>query len=277
MSAFSVVQISDTHLSRTPAHFVPNFEAVARLIAARSPDLVVNTGDIAFNGADLEDDLAYARTCHALLDVPFRAIPGNHDVGDNPWKAEIEQPITDARLARYRRYFGDDYWSVEAGSWVLIGANAQLFGSGLAAEDEQWSFLAAAASAAGPRPVAFFVHKPLFDELPAEADVNQRYVTPASRRRLADALQGADVRLVASGHVHQHRRRRVHTVEYCWAPSTAFVIPDKRQPRIGTKRVGYVRYSFRDSQVAIDVVEAPELINHNLDDVWPPDGRADGE
>jgi 3',5'-cyclic AMP phosphodiesterase CpdA len=58
MSTFRIIQFSDTHLSRTMPWCVAIFEAKARIIAARSPDLLVNTGDIAFNGADLEDDLA---------------------------------------------------------------------------------------------------------------------------------------------------------------------------------------------------------------------------
>jgi hypothetical protein len=164
---------------------VSNFEAMARIIGARSPDLVVNTGDIAFNGADVEDDLAYARACHAGLDAAVRAVPGNHDVGDNPWGLGVEQPITDPRLERYRRHFGDDFWSVDVASWHFIGANAQLFGSGLAVEEAQWSM-------ASGRPVALFVHKPLFNEHPAEIDANQPYVTPVSRRRLADVLESAD-------------------------------------------------------------------------------------
>jgi 3',5'-cyclic AMP phosphodiesterase CpdA len=121
---------------------VSNFEAMARIIGARSPDLVVNAGDIAFNGADVEDDLAYARACHAALDAAVRAVPGNHDVGDNPWGLGVEQPITDTRLERYRRHFGDDFWSVDVASWHFVGANAQLFGSGLAVEEAQWSCLA---------------------------------------------------------------------------------------------------------------------------------------
>jgi hypothetical protein len=88
--------------------------------------------------------------------------------------------------------------------------------------------------------VALFVRKPLFDRHPDEDVVNQRYVLPDHRRRLLAILGRADLRLVASGHVHQHRRRRVDDVEHCWAPSTAYVLPDRLQPRIGTKRVGYV-------------------------------------
>jgi 3',5'-cyclic AMP phosphodiesterase CpdA len=182
------------------------------------------------------------------LDVPLRAIPGNHDVGDNPWQTDLAQPITEPRLYRYRRYFGEDHWLLEAGSWLLIGLNVQFFGSGLAAEAEQWEFLASAAARAGERPIALFVHKPLFHEHPNEADVNLRYVLPEPRWRLMDLL-GASLRVVASGHVHQLRRRRVGDVDYCWAPSTAFILPDRRQPRLGTKHIGYIEYVFDEARV----------------------------
>ncbi len=238
-----LIQVSDTHLGRHRSWFAPNFQAMARIISSFRPDLVVNTGDISFDGADLEEDLAFARGCHSDLDVPLRAIPGNHDVGDNPGQLDVPMPITEQRLLRYRSHFGDDYWLHDVGLWLLIGLNVQLFGSGMAAEEEQWAFLSSAASQAHGRPIALFVHKPLFHMDPDEADVNHRYVPPDHRRRLMDML-GASVRLVASGHVHQHRRHRVGNVDHCWAPSTAFVLPDSRQPRLGTKHVGYIDYTF---------------------------------
>jgi 3',5'-cyclic AMP phosphodiesterase CpdA len=265
MRPFRLIQVSDTHLGRDRSWFAPNFQAMARIISARRPDLVVNTGDISFDGADRDDDLAFARGCHAELDVPMRTIPGNHDVGDNPWHRDAPHTITEQRLLRYRGHFGNDYWVHDAGLWLLIGLNVQLFGSGMVAETEQWEFLTSAASTAGGRPIALFVHKPLFHVHSGETDVNHRYVPPDQRRRLTDLL-GTNLRLVASGHVHQHRRHRVADVEYCWAPSTAFVLPDSRQPRLGTKHVGYIAYAFDGDRVDIQVVEPPELINHNLDD-----------
>jgi Icc protein len=66
--------------------------------------------------------------------------------------------------------------------------------------------------------------------------------------------------------VHQHRRHRVDGVDHCWAPSTAFVLPDRRQPLIGTKRVGYVDYVFTGDRVAVHVIEPPELTHHDLAD-----------
>ena len=266
MSSFRVIQISDTHLARDRDWFRPNFEAVVGIVAARRPDLVINSGDIALDGAGREDDLVFARRCHDALDAPLRAIPGNHDVGDNPWRPSLEPVINDERLARYRRNFGDDFWTVDAGDWVLVGLDAQLFGSGLAAEAEQWSLLDEMPARAAGRPIALFLHKPLFQVDPAETAVNGRYVTPDSRRRLHDAFADTKLRLVASGHVHQHRRHRFGDVDYCWAPSTAYVLPDQRQPVIGHKRVGYVEYAFEPDGVEITVVEAPALTNHDLVD-----------
>jgi 3',5'-cyclic-AMP phosphodiesterase len=266
MDPFRVMHISDTHLSRAKPWFVSNLDAVVTIASARRPDLVVNTGDIALDGVSREDDLAFALQCHAAFASPVRAVPGNHDIGDNPWRADLAQPISESGRARYRRYFGDDFWVVEAGAWVLVGANAQLFGSGLPAEAAQWAFLAALPTRAAGRPLALFIHKPLFDRQPDEDGVDQRYVPPAHRHRLLNALATADLRLIASGHVHQHRQRRVDHVAHCWAPSTAYVLPDRLQPRIGTKRVGYVEYTLRADGIDITIAEPPELAQHDLDD-----------
>ena len=265
-SRFRVVHISDTHLAEDVRPFVWNFQAAVALIRARRPDLVVNTGDVTLDGAHRPHDLTFARDCHEELDAPWVCIPGNHDIGDNPWKTDLGDPITDERLGLYRRTFGEDWWIVDAGAWMLLGVNAQLLGSGLADEDTQWAFIESAVARSAGRPVAVFVHKPLFRDHADETGIDGRYVPPAPRRRLAQALHGADVRLVASGHVHQHRRHRVQGIEHAWAPSTAFVLPDSRQPRIGVKRVGFLIYTFDATDVRIEIVEPPELTNHDRDD-----------
>src|SRR5438045_3140446 len=121
MTSFRIIHISDTHLSRERPWLLPNFEAMARIIAAEKPDLVVNTGDMAFHESDA--DLAFAKGLHAALPVPLRCIPGNHDLGDNPWRGPGDYAISAERLARYRRHFGADWWRMEAGDWQLIGLN----------------------------------------------------------------------------------------------------------------------------------------------------------
>jgi 3',5'-cyclic AMP phosphodiesterase CpdA len=272
VSAFRIIQVSDTHLGRAKPWFAPNFAAMTRIAATRRPDLLINTGDISFAGADDEDELAFARDCHAALEIPWRAVPGNHDLGNNllPGVRHDDEVITDARRDRYLRHFGDDYWAVDAGDWLLLGLDAQLLGSGLAAEAAQWAFLESAPARADGRPVALFLHKPLFRVDPGETEIHQRYVAPPSRARLLGALARLDLRLVASGHVHQHRVHTSAGVDHCWCPSTAFVLPDRKQPWIGTKHVGYVAYTLHADRAEVEVVEAPELVNHDLDAFLPP-------
>lgn len=270
MAAFRLVQVSDTHLSREKPYFVENWDAVVAHLNAAPPDLVVNSGDIALNGPEVEDDLAFAAEQHARLDCPVRAIPGNHDSGDNPSHSDRppKQPVTEARREAYRRHFGNERWAADAGDWRLIGINAQLFGTGLDAEATQWTFLADALADAGARPVALFLHKPLMKDDPGEAiAAAHRYVPAAARDRLLRAFGAARVRLVACGHVHQHRVLRHAGIDHVWCPSTAFVLPDDLQPRIGEKAVGFVEYRFDGDDVAIRVGRAEGMRDMLLTDV----------
>ncbi len=84
MPEFRLTQISDTHLARRLTTLTDNFHRVSEYIDARRPDLVVNSGDVAFDGPTSPDDLEFARTLHDALPVPCRYLPGNHDIGDNP-------------------------------------------------------------------------------------------------------------------------------------------------------------------------------------------------
>jgi 3',5'-cyclic AMP phosphodiesterase CpdA len=263
---FHVTQISDTHLSRARPFFQPNFACVARHLAASRCDLVINTGDIALDGAERPDDLWFAREQHETLGVPFRVIPGNHDLGDNPVPGHApRQAITDGRRAAYRAVFGEDWWSIDREGWRLVGLNAQLLGSGLPVEEEQWAFLRDSFASAGARSVALFTHKPLFladaDETP---DVWYRYVARGPRQRLLDLSNGARVRVIACGHVHQHRRAMHDDSEHVWAPSSAFVLDDKVQARLGDKRVGFVDYVFDADRVSITMRVADGMVDHDL-------------
>ena len=54
-----------------------------------------------------------------------------------------------------------------------------------------------------------------------------------------------DLRLVASGHVHQRRDFTFGRTRHVWSPSTGFIISDAKQERIGLKEVGLVEYRVR--------------------------------
>jgi 3',5'-cyclic AMP phosphodiesterase CpdA len=268
MATFKLIQVSDTHLSRERPFFVPNWDAVVAHVNAAQPDLLLNSGDIALNGENVPDDLAFAAEQHARLGVPVRAIPGNHDIGDNPSPGSHGEGITDQRRQVYQGHFGAEQWTMVAGDWYFIALNAQLLGSGLPAESDQWAFLEQAFALAGDRPVALFMHKPLFRDTPDEAhEAAGRYVLRGPRARLLGLARQADLRLVACGHVHQHRMFEHEGVRHVWAPSTAFILPDAMQPRIGTKEVGLVEYDFDGTGVAVRFVTPAGARHLDLVDV----------
>jgi len=88
-------------------------------------------------------------------------MPGNHDVGDEPPGQDPDQIVDADRLARWDSYFATDRWALDAGGWRLLGVNAQPFGSSLAREHAQIQWLDEHVNTAG-RPIALFLHKPLF-------------------------------------------------------------------------------------------------------------------
>ncbi len=100
-----IAQISDTHLSPPSRISRANFDRVAEHLTTSAPDLIVNTGDLALDGADHDADLQEAVSAHRSLGVETYVLPGNHDVGDHLMGAR-KQPV-DGRAPRplppYRR------------------------------------------------------------------------------------------------------------------------------------------------------------------------------
>jgi 3',5'-cyclic AMP phosphodiesterase CpdA len=140
--------------------------------------------------------------------------------------------------------------------------------TGLASEAEQFDWLASQLAAAGGKPVALFLHKPLFlnsPEDPELAATSIRYVPMPARSRLVKMLRAVDLRLVASGHVHQRRDFTFAHVRHIWAPSAGFVISDARQEVIGIKEVGLVEYRFQPDAFEVLHVRAPGQVDVDLD------------
>ena len=242
---FRIAQISDTHLSDDKPFFVDNFVRIGEALRSSGPDLVLNTGDISLDGASSEADLAAARALHDGLGLPMQFLPGNHDLGDcQDAPSHGEGAIDSTRRARYLSYFGADWWTIDIPGWRLLGINAQLLGSDLEAAEHQENDIAAALASLGRRGLALFLHKPLFDQVVEETAITGRFVNPVPRRLLLASLGGVVPALLACGHVHQYRETWSAGVRHVWGTSTAFVIPDARQPRYGIKEVGYVEHTL---------------------------------
>ena len=80
-------------------------------------------------------------------------------------------------------------------------------------------------------------------------------------------LRGVDLRLVASGHVHQRRDYSTRGLRHIWAPSAGFIISDKRQERIALKETGLVEYRFTPDSFEVRHVRAPGMVDVDLDEL----------
>jgi len=270
MPEFRLIQISDPHLARRLPTLTQNFHRVSEYIDARRPDLVVNSGDLAFDAPTNRDDLEFARELHAALPVACRYLPGNHDIGDNPTELgpAPPQPATEQERQNFLSIFGEDRWRFDAAGWRFIGLNSLVMNTSLASETEQYDWLASQLSSADGKPVALFLHKPLYLNSPEDPELAAsaiRYIPMPARSRLVEMLRAADLRLVASGHVHQRRDFTYRHIRHVWAPSAGFIIPDAKQEVIGTKEVGLVEYRFQPDSFEVRHVRAPGQIDVDLD------------
>ena len=279
MPEFRLAQISDTHLARRLSELTGNFHRVSEYIDLERPDLIINSGDIAFDGPTNRDDLEFAKTLHDALPVACRYLPGNHDIGDNPTGVgpAPSQPATEQDRQAFVSIFGEDRWRFDAAGWCFIGLNSLVMNTGLASEAEQFDWLASQLSSTNGKPVALFLHKPLYLNTPGDPEIAAtaiRYVPIPARGRLIEMLRAVDLRLVASGHVHQRRDFTFGHIRHVWAPSAGFIIPDKIQEVIGTKEVGLVEYRFQPDSFEVRHVRAPGQIDIGLDIlIGPPSKR----
>ncbi len=268
MDEYRLVQVADIHLGAGQELHLDNWLKVARWIARERPHLVVANGDLVLGDPDADADHAFAREQIGKLPVPWRCLPGNHDIGDNIVSGKMPQRVSDARRARFASHFGDERWAFEAAGWGFVGINSQLLGSnGQSAEAAQWDWLAHTLTGFSGKPAALFLHKPLFLDHPSEPDyedlaLRQSCIDSGSRQRLLDLCKRHRVRLVSSGHKHQTRAFALDGIYYIWAPSTACVNSPPTALHWGMREVGFVDYRFRPDGFDHRIVGADFLFRH---------------
>jgi 3',5'-cyclic-AMP phosphodiesterase len=155
------------------------------------PDLVVISGDIADSAQP--EEYAHATKLLGALQMPFAAIPGNHDR-----RAPMREAFPDSlygnancALNTVRRVEGLDIFLMD--SSVAGAAHGEL-------DAETLVWLDGALAASATRPAFLFLHHPPFD--------TGIMYTDAARLRNADALAAIlnrhpRVLLVAAGHAHR--------------------------------------------------------------------------
>lgn len=262
---FRLIQVSDPHLSRERAYFLDNWQVFLDGMAAAPPDLVVSTGDLSFDGAGSADDLAFARAQHDRLPGPWIAIPGNHDIGEVPLAVRLDQPIDDARIERWRRHIGPQWWCRDLRHWRLIGIDTALLGSERPEAEAQWAFLDASLRGRSGRPVLLFQHMPPFLGDPDDTAFTALAVPHAVRGRLLDLCVAGGVTAIACGHVHVHRHVTYKGIEIVWAPATSFVnVVEQQKAGRGFPRPGYVEWTLTGTRFRHRLVEPPLMLTHDV-------------
>ena len=187
MTEFRLTQISDTHLARRLQSLTDNFHRISEHVDATRPDLVINSGDISFDGPTSRSDLEFAKEMHDALPVPCRLLPGNHDIGDNPTAIgpAPKQPATEEERRKYLSVIGEDRWRFDAAGWCFIGLNSLIMNTGIESEAEQFGWLVSELASVNGKPVALFLHKPLYLNTPEDPEIEAsaiRYVPQPGAR-----------------------------------------------------------------------------------------------
>lgn len=262
---YRIVQVSDPHLSAARSYFHDNWEVFVAEMVASPPDLIVASGDLSFDGASADDDLAFAHAEFDRLPCPWIAIPGNHDIGEAHLQVRHDQPIDGRRMERWRRIIGPQWWSRDIAGWRIVGIDSALFGCTLPEAAEQWDFLERSLAERSGRPVLLFVHIPPFLIDAADAAFTALAVPHAVRFRFLEMCRAGGVRTIACGHVHVARRTGWNGLDVVWAPATSFFnIIERQKAGLGIPRPGYVEWTLSEATLSHKLVEPPLMITHDI-------------
>ncbi|MBX3597732.1 MAG: metallophosphoesterase [Rhizobiaceae bacterium] len=274
MTEFSVLQLSDTHLSDRFGYYASNNGKSALAAAGQNCDYIVHTGDITLDGIRHPKDFEDSSKFFKIIDRPVLCLPGNHDIGDNAKFAkaadENGSALNAERLRRHEDYFGSTWWSFDHGSWRVIGVNAMIIGSNLLQEQEQYEWISSQMETLDGRFIALFSHLPIFVDTPEDGlTLNYWSIDPVGHTRMSTLINHPNLRLVGSGHLHQQRSRKYRQINLEWCPSTAFTTGPSLVPEMGgSRQVGYLVHRFRKNGEVETAMIVPEgLVNHHLEDV----------
>lgn len=202
-----------------PSGYGEDLERFERLIDdvnAWRPDLCFLAGDLTHRAADLERD--WPRLLKRFR-VPVVATAGNHDMGQNLLKENVE---------RFERVFGYEYTSLRIGGWRFISGNSQYWRptGETARRDryEAWLKAELAAAKSAGEPVILATHMPPFVASLGEADSYENYPLAsdgfAPRDKRFAAYREAGVRFYLAGHTHRMIARALDGITILNAETT---------------------------------------------------------
>jgi 3',5'-cyclic AMP phosphodiesterase CpdA len=262
-----IAVLSDPHIGSTNPVFVPNWEKVVSHVNARNDiDLAIILGDLTLLGSEQAQDLLFGKTALGALNMPWLAVPGNHDVGDIA--RDSHQPCNGERLSLWNAHYGPGYWHDDRlAGWRMIGLNSQIIGTALAEEQAQWEALDEALATRGSREAIVFTHMPLFLMDWDEADRPAWALMTEGRHRLRRRIRDHNIRAVVTGHMHRTIQFDVPESRMIWCAASSFLSYDHSMPeQPGAAILGVTILSLEDGQVDAEFVEIGDLMVSRIED-----------
>lgn len=235
---FSFAVIADTHTRPEEGDLSSPWEVnalandrcryVAAMLNHLEPAFVIHLGDVVHPVPALPTYGAAADAALAMfesLDADIRYIPGNHDVGDKPFKAMPAAVVSDDGVALYERYFGAPFAAFDHEGCRFVLINSPVLNSGLAAEEAQRAWLEGELAAAAGRRVFLFTHYPPYI-LERDEPSNYDNIDEPRRGWLLSLLESCGAEALFAGHVHNFFYHRHGTTDCYLLPATSFFRQD---------------------------------------------------
>ncbi|WP_020574308.1 metallophosphoesterase family protein [Actinopolymorpha alba] len=211
-----ILHLSDLHIEPTPEERMPglmrSLDNDRRQIVRSGADLVLVSGDLTTYGSSEVSHLALAREWLDSLGLPYLAVPGNHDLGPSPWRAE-KSPRAEAYedVAYKDTGYGRTFDPNPLVSYDLDVA--RVIGVGLREGDPD-GVLRRLDTVLGSdsRPVILFGHYPVVPvrEPKIHPDFGSEEFIPRTGQALAALVRRhRNVAVYACGHVHVSSARRL--------------------------------------------------------------------
>jgi predicted phosphodiesterase len=196
-STFQVIQLSDTHLGKSPQQEENLRHAVAQ-IEEMGAALVLLTGDLTDHGR-LEE---YATLKEVLsgISAPYYCVPGDNDIKDG-----------EGDLDRYRQEMGADFYAFDLEGIRFLGINNN---SWLSLDEDQRAWLEEELTD-GP-PAIVFAHRPLLDG-------NREFEPFRQAAPLLELLESSAVLMYMNGDFHESAEVALNGVHHIWCDNLSFI------------------------------------------------------
>lgn len=192
------------------------FERLIDDVNEWKPDLCFLAGDMTHLNVDLERD--WPRILKRFR-VPVVATAGNHDMGQNLTRENVE---------RFERVFGYEYTSMRLGGWRFVSGNSQYWRptteTARRERYEDWLKAEFAAAKSAGEPIILATHMPPFVASIREADSYENYPLAdkgfAPRHERFASYRKAGVQFYLAGHTHRMIARALDGITILNAETT---------------------------------------------------------